>query len=95
MFCVTLLLTFASADYTGVAELAQMSSLEAAMHMTVEVKVACVNGSNFYGDLGLDGRDGDVPYLRFAFCRSLPTIEAACVRLHERFAPAAAGAAGE
>ena len=64
------------ADYRGVPSLAAMSPTEAAMHLVREVGVAAVPGDNFYAT----GNDGD-RYLRFAFCRSLETIEAGVARL--------------
>ena len=64
------------ADYRGVPSLAAMSPTEAAMHLVGEVGVATVPGDNFYAT----GNDGD-RYLRFAFCRSLETIEAGVERL--------------
>ena len=64
------------ADYRGVPALAAMSPTEAAMHLIEEVGVATVPGDNFYAT----GNEGD-RYLRFAFCRSLETIEAGLERL--------------
>ena len=64
------------ADYRGVPSLAAMSPTGAAMHLVREVGVAAVPGDNFYAT----GNDGD-RYLRFAFCRSLETIEAGVARL--------------
>ena len=67
------------ADYRSVPALAKMSPMEAAMHLVTEVGVATVPGDNFYGT----GNDGD-DYLRFAFCRSLETLEAGIERLRAR-----------
>ena len=67
------------ADYRGVPSLAAMSATDAAMHLVREVGVATVPGDNFYAT----GNEGD-RYLRFAFCRSVETIEAGIERLHTR-----------
>ena len=67
------------ADYRSVPALAAMSPLDAAMYLIEEVGVATVPGDNFYAT----GNDGD-RYLRFAFCRSLETIEAGLERLRAR-----------
>ena len=67
------------ADYRGVPALASMSPTDAAMHLIREVGVATVPGDNFYAT----GNEGD-RYLRFAFCRSIETIEAGLERLHAR-----------
>ena len=64
------------ADYRNVAALASMSPTDAAMHLIREVGVATVPGDNFYAT----GNEGD-RYLRFAFCRSIETIEAGLERL--------------
>ena len=64
------------ADYRDVPALADMSPTDAAMHLIKEVGVATVPGDNFYAT----GNDGD-RYLRFAFCRSIETIEAGLERL--------------
>ena len=56
--------------------LADMSPTDAAMHLIKKVGVATVPGDNFYAT----GNDGD-RYLRFAFCRSIETIEAGLERL--------------
>lgn len=64
------------ADYRRVPALAGMSPTEAAMHLVKEVGVATVPGDNFYAA----GNEGD-RYLRFAFCRSIETIEAGLDRL--------------
>ena len=64
------------ADYRSVPALAQMSPTQAAMFLIEQVGVATVPGDNFY----TTGREGDC-YLRFAFCRSLETLEAAVDRL--------------
>ena len=67
------------ADYRGVPALSAMSPTDAAMHLIREVGVATVPGDNFYAT----GNEGD-RYLRFAFCRSLETIEAGLDRLRSR-----------
>ena len=67
------------ADYRSVPTLAKMSPMDAAMHLVTEVGVATVPGDNFYAT----GNDGD-RYLRFAFCRSLETLEAGIERLRAR-----------
>ncbi|MDD9989414.1 MAG: hypothetical protein OXQ31_24320, partial [Spirochaetaceae bacterium] len=67
------------ADYRGVPALAAMSPMQAAMHLIEQARVATVPGDNFYAT----GRDGD-RYLRFAFCRSLSTLETGIERLRAR-----------
>ena len=67
------------ADYRTVPSLASMSPVDAAMHLVKEVGVATVPGDNFYAT----GNDGD-RYLRFAFCRSLETLQAGIDRLRAR-----------
>ena len=67
------------ADYRSVPALAAMTPTEAAMHLIEEVGVATVPGDNFYAT----GNEGD-RYLRFAFCRSIETIEAGIDRLRTR-----------
>ena len=67
------------ADYRGVPALAAMSPMQAAMHLIEQAGVATVPGDNFYAT----GRDGD-RYLRFAFCRSLSTLQEAIERLRAR-----------
>ena len=67
------------ADYRSVPALSAMSPTQAAMHLIREVGVATVPGDNFYAT----GNEGD-RYLRFAFCRSLETIEAGLDRLRSR-----------
>ena len=67
------------ADYRSVPALAAMSPLDAAMYLIEEVGVATVPGDNFYAI----GNEGD-RYLRFAFCRSIETIEAGLERLRAR-----------
>ncbi len=67
------------ADYRSVPALAAMSPLDAAMYLIEEVGVATVPGDNFYAI----GDEGD-RYLRFAFCRSIETIEAGLERLRAR-----------
>ena len=67
------------ADYRSVPALSALSPTDAAMHLIKEVGVATVPGDNFYAT----GNEGD-RYLRFAFCRSLETIEAGLERLRSR-----------
>ena len=64
------------ADYRTVPALAEMSPTNAAMHLVRKVGVATVPGDNFYAT----GDEGN-RYLRFAFCRSIETLEAAVERL--------------
>ena len=64
------------ARYRGVPAIGERSPMAAAMHLIEEVGVASVPGDNFYAT----GTGGD-QYLRFAFCRSLPTLEEAARRL--------------
>ena len=68
--------------YRGVTELSEMEPWDAAMHMVKEVGVACVPGSNFYGSnhaLEKEARE----YLRFAACRAIQDIDAACQKLEK------------
>ena len=67
------------ADYRGVPALAALTPTQAAMYLIEQVGVATVPGDNFY----TTGNDGS-RYLRFAFCRSLDTLQAAIDRLHTR-----------
>ena len=67
------------ADYRTVPALADLSPTDAAMHLVTKVGVATVPGDNFYAT----GDDGS-RYLRFAFCRSTETLEAAVERLRAR-----------
>ena len=71
------------ADYRGVPALAAMSPTGAATYLVKEVGVATVPGDNFYAT----GNEGD-RYLRFAFCRSVETIEAGIERLRSLGKPA-------
>ena len=66
------------ADYRGIPALAAMSPADAAMYLVKEIGVATVPGDNFYAT----GNEGD-RYLRFAFCRSVETIEAGIERLRK------------
>jgi aspartate/methionine/tyrosine aminotransferase len=50
--------------------------MAAALHLIEAVGVASVPGDNFYTPGAADDQ-----YLRFAFCRSLPTLEEAARRL--------------
>ncbi len=67
------------ADYRAVPALTGMSPTQAAMFLIEQAGVATVPGDNFY----TTGREGD-RYLRFAFCRSLDTLQEAVARLHTR-----------
>jgi aminotransferase len=64
------------ARYRGVPAIGAQSPMAAALHLIKEIGVASVPGDNFY----TTGAAGD-QYLRFAFCRSLPTLEEAAKRL--------------
>ena len=64
------------ARYRGVPAIGALSPMAAARHLIEEVGVASVPGDNFYAT-GTTGNQ----YLRFAFCRSLPTLEEAARRL--------------
>lgn len=64
------------ARYRDVPALAERAPMEAALHLITEVGVASVPGDNFYAT----GTAGD-GYLRFAFCRSVSTLEEAARRL--------------
>jgi len=63
------------ADYTDVPALKGMSPMDAATFLIKEVGVATVPGDNFYAI----GNSGD-SYLRFAFCRSIESLEEAARR---------------
>ncbi len=63
------------ADYTNVPALKGMSPMDAAIFLIKEVGVATVPGDNFYAV----GNSGD-SYLRFAFCRSIESLEEAARR---------------
>jgi aspartate/methionine/tyrosine aminotransferase len=54
--------------------------MEAAMHLLKNVGVACVPGSNFYGNK--DSPEAG-KYLRFAACRSDSDLEEASKRLQK------------
>ena len=64
------------ARYRGVPAIGGRSPMAAALHLIEAVGVASVPGDNFYTP-GTAGHQ----YLRFAFCRSLPTLEEAARRL--------------
>ncbi len=64
------------ADYRKVPALSAMAPMDAAMWLIEKVGVASVPGDNFYRV----GHDGD-NYLRFAFCRSLESLQEAAARL--------------
>jgi len=63
------------ADYTNVPALKGMSPMDAAIFLIEKVGVATVPGDNFYAI----GNSGD-SYLRFAFCRSIESLEEAARR---------------
>ena len=64
------------ADYRAVPALRALAPMDAAMTLIEQAGVASVPGDNFYAE----GHDGD-RYLRFAFCRSLATLDEAARRL--------------
>ena len=64
------------ADYRSVPTLCDMNATDAALYMTREIGVTPVPGDNFYAT----GNDGD-RYLRFAFCRTLDSLNKAAERL--------------
>ena len=64
------------ADYRGVPALRGRDPMAAALYLIEVVGVAAVPGDNFYAVADDGGR-----YLRFAFCRSLETLEQAARRL--------------
>ena len=67
------------ADYRGVNQLkGHESSMDAAMRLIEDIGVASVPGSNFYAT---GAHAHDAPYLRFAFCRSLDSLDEAARRL--------------
>ena len=66
------------ANYRQVEALKGMSPVDAAMFLIEKVGVASVPGDNFY-HVGNEGDD----YLRFAFCRSLESLQEADRRLTE------------
>ena len=67
------------ADYRQVPAIRDLAPMEAAMYTIEKVGLASVPGDNFYHA----GRDGD-DYLRFAFCRSLDSLQEAAERLRGR-----------
>ena len=67
------------ANYRQVDALKHKSPTEAAMFLIEQVGVASVPGDNFYR-VGKEGND----YLRFAFCRSLDSLQEAGRRLADR-----------
>ena len=64
------------ADYRSVPTLCGMNPTDAALYMTQEIGVTPVPGDNFYAT----GNEGD-RYLRFAFCRTLDSLNEAAKRL--------------
>ncbi len=66
------------ADYTNVPALKGMSPMDAAIYLIKEVGVATVPGDNFYAL----GNAGD-SYLRFAFCRSIESLQEAARRFQK------------
>ncbi|HEY5675949.1 MAG TPA: aminotransferase class I/II-fold pyridoxal phosphate-dependent enzyme [Myxococcales bacterium] len=69
------------ADYRGVPAIRSLPPMDAAMYLIEKVGVASVPGDNFYKV----GREGD-DYLRFAFCRSLETLEEGVRRFRKHLA---------
>jgi aminotransferase len=67
-------------DYRQVKALKGMDSMEATMHLLKEVGVACVPGSNFYGNKESPEAG---KYLRFAACRSDSDLKEAAKRLQK------------
>ncbi len=66
------------ADYTDVPALKGMSPMDASIYLIKEVGVATVPGDNFYAI----GNSSD-SYLRFAFCRSIESLEEAARRFQK------------
>ena len=66
------------ADYTSVPGLRGVSPMDAAIYLIREIGVASVPGDNFYAV----GNYGD-SYLRFAFCRSIESLEEGANRLRK------------
>lgn len=64
------------ADYSNVPAIKDLSPMDAAMYLIKERGVAAIPGDNFYAV----GNYGD-RYLRFAFCRSLQTLQEGARRL--------------
>ena len=64
------------ADYQAVPALRGKSPMEAAVFLIEQVGVAAVPGDNFYASSG-----SGATHVRFAFCRSLATLELAARRL--------------
>eukprot|EP00532_Pseudo-nitzschia_australis_P006797 CAMPEP_0168174460 /NCGR_PEP_ID=MMETSP0139_2-20121125/6513_1 /TAXON_ID=44445 /ORGANISM="Pseudo-nitzschia australis, Strain 10249 10 AB" /LENGTH=481 /DNA_ID=CAMNT_0008092607 /DNA_START=67 /DNA_END=1512 /DNA_ORIENTATION=+ len=69
-------------EYNGVRELEGMTSEEAAMHLLLNVGVACVPGDNFYGKKWDESTKNK--YLRFAACRSDDDLDEAIRLLKEK-----------
>lgn len=67
------------ADYRGIPSLRALDPMAAAIFLIEQAGVASVPGDNFYR-VGNDGKN----YLRFAFCRSLESLEEAVRRLKRR-----------
>lgn len=66
------------ADYSNVSAIRRLTPMDAAMYLIKEIGVASIPGDNFYAI----GNFGD-RYLRFAFCRSMRTIEDGARRLQK------------
>jgi aspartate/methionine/tyrosine aminotransferase len=64
------------ADYREVADLRDLSPVEAAKYLIEEVGVATVPGDSFYAK-----GDGGNGYLRLAFCKNIETLKEATARL--------------
>ena len=75
------------AKYRGVQQLSELGPWDAAMFMVKEVGVACVPGTNFYGSEHAMQNEAQ-EYLRFAACRSVQDIEAACEKLESALSKA-------
>ena len=67
------------ADYREVPGIRDMAPTDAAMHLIEKVGVASVPGDNFYRE-GDEGNN----YLRFAFCRSMESLEEGVRRFRVR-----------
>ena len=66
------------ADYSNVPAIRNLAPMDAAMYLIKETGVAAIPGDNFYAV----GNYGD-RYLRFAFCRSLQTLQEGARRLEK------------
>ena len=66
------------ANYSHVPALSKLSPMESAMYLIKEIGVASVPGDNFYAT-----DDSNNKYLRFAFCRSIETLQEGANRLEK------------